>query len=362
MEINEQRVIDTFLGLVRIDSPSKQEEVISQHLAAALTALGGRVERDAMGNVLGRFAGQGEPIILNAHMDTVGQDTGIKPMIKEGVIYSDGTTILGGDDKSGVAVILEVLRMLQNVPAAQQPALEVLFTVSEEIGLVGARHFDTTKLVGRKGVVLDEGGPIGSIVVAAPFQDNHEIRVTGKSSHAGAEPENGISAIEVAATAINLMALGRIDPETTANVGIIKGGTATNIVTASLYAKSEARSLDETKLAVQTEKMRQAWQCAASLRSAQVDVQVTREYNGYHFSAGHPWIAYLAGRMAAAGFEPRLEKSGGGSDANIFNSKGLTMVVISTGMSAVHTPKEHIDIQDIVDATKSLWSIVTGLV
>jgi len=361
MEINEKRVIDTFLELVRIDSPSKQEASIGQHLAAALAALGGQVERDAVGNVLGRFAGQGEPIILNAHMDTVGQDTGIKPVIKDGVIYSDGTTILGGDDKSGVAVILEVLRMLQDVPAAERPALEVLFTVSEEIGLVGARHFDTAKLAGRRGVVLDEGGPIGSLVVAAPFQDNHEIRVTGKSSHAGAEPEKGVSAIEVAAAAIHLMPLGRIDPETTANVGIIKGGTATNIVTASLYAKSEARSLDEEKLAAQTEKMRQAWQCAAAMRGARVDVQVTREYNGYHFSADHPWIAYLAERMTAAGFEPRLEKSGGGSDANIFNSEGLTMVVISTGMTAVHTSREHIAVRDIVDATKSLWSIVTGL-
>ncbi len=362
MQVNEQRLVDTFLSLVHIDSPAKQEEAISRHLAKMLAALGGRVQRDEVGNVLAHFPGVGEPIILNAHMDTVGQDTGIKPVIRDGIIYSDGTTILGGDDKSGVAVILEVLNMLQEAAPKQRPALEVLFSVSEEIGLVGASHFDTTQLRGKHGMVLDSGGPIGTIIIGAPYQDNHKITVHGKSSHAGAAPEKGISAIEVAAAAITIMPLGRIDPETTANVGIIRGGSATNIITETVYAESEARSLQEEKLKAQTERMRQAWLGVATVRGAKVDFESRRVYNGYYFDADQPWVAYLGERMRAAGFEPLLKTSGGGSDANIFNNAGLTMAVLSTGMTNVHTHQEQIAVQDMVDAAKALWSIVTGVV
>ncbi len=251
--INSERLVQTFLDLVRIDSPSGQEEAVSRELARRCAALGAQVEQDEHWNVIARWSGSNgaaDPVLLSAHMDTVGQDTGIKPEIRDGVIYSDGTTILGGDDKSGVATILEVVAS----PAARTAGRTRRWkppSPSVKRWLRRARLLDKGKLTAAAATCWT-GGPIGGIVTSAPSQDSLEAWVHGKKAHAGAEPEKGINAIRAARGSHPCHALGRIDVETTANIGIIQGGEATNIVPDKVYLKGEARSRDDLKLAAQT--------------------------------------------------------------------------------------------------------------
>ena len=357
--INQPRLLETFLDLIAIDSPSGQEEAISKDLARRLAALGGAVETDEHWNLIARWPGPGDWLMLSAHMDTVGKDTGIKPVIRDGVIYSDGTTILGGDDKSGVAAILEVIRSLREEGLAYPP-LEVVISVSEEVGLRGAKLLDKSKLRARRGYVLDAGGPIGTIVTNAPSQDSLEIKVHGKTAHAGGEPENGINAIVVASDAIATMPLGRIDFETTANIGVIQGGVATNIVPDEVFIKGEARSRDNDKLALQTATMAAAFQDAAERHGARVEFKIQRSYSTFKWPNDHPVVAAAVSAAQRLGLTPRIQGTGGGSDANIYAEVGIVCAVLSTGMEDVHTPSEHIAIAAMVDAARLLQEIVAN--
>jgi tripeptide aminopeptidase len=358
--INEARLVQTFLELVAIDSPAGQEQMIGEDLMKRLAALGGECERDEHGNVIARWPkGSGEWLMLSAHMDTVGKDTGIRPHIHEGVIYSDGTTILGSDDKSGVAAILEVLQSIRE-EGLSHPPLEVVISVSEETGLQGAKWLDKSKLRARQGYVLDSGGPIGSLVVSAPSQDSLRVTVHGKKAHAGSEPENGINAIRVASEAIAAMPLGRIDPETTANIGVIEGGVATNIVPDEVFVRGEARSRNAVKLEQQTAAMVRAFNEAAAKHGARADIHVTRAYNGYRLASDSPVVERAARAARRLGLEPVYRESGGGADANVYAEAGIVCSVLSTGMDDVHTPKEHIAITDMVDSARLLQEIVVA--
>lgn len=362
--INQNRLINTFLELVRIDSPSGHEEAIGRDLTARLETLGLTVTQDATGNLIARQDGVGKassdaPLLLSAHMDTVGTDTGIQPVIEEGVIRSEGTTILGADDKSGVAAILEAIRTLAEDGLAHPP-LEVVITVSEEQGLVGAKALDLAQLRAREGIVLDSGGPIGTVIVSAPYQDKLFATVHGRAAHAGAEPERGINAIRVAAEAIVAMSLGRIDKETTANVGVIRGGVATNIVPDEVELHCEARSRDEAKLVAQVQAMRAALEEATARHKATVDLQQERSYDGFSLSPETPIVKRAATAMEALGLTPLLMPSGGGSDANIFNASGIATVNLSTGMAEVHTVNEHIAIEDMVRSAELLLQILAS--
>lgn len=358
--INESRLLNTFLELVAIDSPSGQEAAIGAELAQRFAALGGQTTRDEHGNLIVRWpAGAGEWLMLSAHMDTVGTDTGIKPQIRDGVIYSDGTTILGGDDKSGVAAILEVVRSLRE-SGQRHPPLEVVISVGEEQSLRGAKLLDKAQLRARRGYVLDSGGAIGTIVVSAPSQDSLRVTVFGRKAHAGSEPERGINAIRVASEAIAAMPLGRIDPETTANIGVIEGGVATNIVPDEVRIRGEARSRDDVKLAAQTAAMVAAFQDAAERHGARAEVKLTRSYTGYRLTAENGVVAAAIAAAGRLGFPVNLKATGGGSDANIYAESGITCVVLSTGMADVHTTGEHIAIADMVNAARLLEEIVVG--
>ncbi|MGA9349600.1 MAG: M20/M25/M40 family metallo-hydrolase [Anaerolineae bacterium] len=355
--INQDRLVSTFLELVQIDSPSGQEEEIARHLMATLKSLDLLVVRDETGNVIGRLAGEGQPILLSAHIDTVEPGRGVTPFIEDGVVKSDGTTILGSDDKSGVAVILEVLRVLveQGLP---HPPLEVALTVSEEKGLKGAKGLDLTRLRAREGIVLDSGGEIGTIVVAAPSQDKIRAIVHGKAAHAGAEPEKGINAIVVAAEAIAAMPLGRIDEETTANIGRIQGGTATNIVPDRAEMEGEARSHDEKKLEAQVQAMTEALEKAANRHGATVDIDVQRSYSTFKLSEEDGIVRRAVAAARTLGLTPALVPSGGGSDANVFNAAGITAINVSTGMDKVHTTEEQIAAADMVKCAEFLLAIL----
>lgn len=356
--MNESRLVNTFLELVRIDSPTGHEAQIAEVLIGRLRDLGLSVRQDTAGNVIATLDGDGEPVLLSAHMDTVEPGRGIQPQVEDGVIRSDGTTVLGSDDKSGIAVILEVLQRLQEAGEKHVP-MEIVLTVSEEGGLVGAKNLDASSLRSKKGLVLDSGGPIGTIVRQAPAQDSVHIVVHGKASHAGAEPEKGINAIVVASEAIANMPLGRIDQETTANIGKIAGGLATNIVPDRVEMWGEARSLDSAKLEAQTRRMAEAAEAAAARHKARAEVKVTRAYETYRLADSHPWIRHLVGACKALGMDPILQSSGGGSDANIFNARGIQAVPVSTGMAKVHTTEEHIAIADMTAAAEFVHKAVT---
>jgi len=328
--INETRLVETFLDLVRIDSPSGEEAAIAEELKDRLGQLGLTVERDEMNNIVARLPGQGEALILAAHMDTVMPGHGVKPVVKDGVVYSDGSTILGADDKSGVAVILEVLQTIVECELPHPP-LEVVITVQEETGLAGAKALDKSRLQARMGISFDAGELPGTIVVSAPSHNFVSAVVHGKAVHAGVQPERGVNALLVAAQALVDMPLGRIDEETTANFGQIKGGRARNIVPDRVELLGEARSRRLDKLEAQTAKMIEALEDAAQRYGATVDVEVTRAYDSYTLAEE----AVAVRRLATA-------------DANIFNAHGMQVVNLSTGMSGVHSTEEHIAIADMV--------------
>lgn len=361
--INRQRLLDDFLGLISINSPSRHEAEIARVLAHKLEELSfvvhidnaGEYAGSDTGNLIARKAGNSPnavPILFSAHMDTVASTEGINYMVSDdGIISTDGRTILGADDKAGIAAILEGLKVLEEnrLPHGD---IEIVFSICEEIGLYGARHLDLSSIKSKCCFVYDIGAPVGAIIIAAPTHDNIEAVVMGKAAHAGADPENGINAIYAASLAIANMKLGRIDQETTANIGIITGGKATNIVPDLCEVKGEARSLDKSKLESQIAQMKRAFDQAGGETGARIDMKVERSYSGYNLSQDN--IAFKIAMEAArrAGISPKVDATGGGSDANIFNEHGITAVPIGVGYDKPHTNEEYIAINDLVLSAK----------
>ena len=373
--IREKRLTDEFIRLVSIDSPSRSEGSISAYLKEVLSEFTDHLfEDDAKnstggeaGNLFGRVEGSLESapsIFLNAHMDTVSPGINIVPVIRDGVVYSEGDTILGSDDKSGIAIIIEVLRALKE-SALPHGSLEILFTVCEEVGLLGAKHFDTARLESKFGYALDSSVSC-SIITAAPAANHIKIRIEGKEDHAGLDPEHGVNAVKLAAQAIAGMPLGRIDEETTANIGIISGGRATNIVPGLVEMEGEARSHNESKLETQTGRMISAVQKtideynskAPAGLSAGYNVDVKEDYPAMRLGSKSRPVKLASRAAEAAGVEAMLRSGGGGSDANIFNSKGIDVAIIGTGMEKVHTNDERIKIEDMVKAAVFLYEII----
>jgi tripeptide aminopeptidase len=344
--INQERLLATFLELVQIDNPSHGEAMIAAHIRGLLEALGLAVEEDAVHNLLARVPGEGEPLLLNAHMDSVAPCVGVRPLVADGMVRSSGDTVLGADDLAGVAAIIEGVRASLERGEPHRAA-ELLLTVQEEVGLVGAAAFDTSKLQARAGVTLDSGGDFGGITIAAPSQDSLYIVVTGRAAHAGVAPERGISAIAVAAQALAAMPLGRIDSETTANIGIIKGGQATNIIPERVELWGEARSHDQEKLSDQVGAMVAALEAAASAAGGSVKVDITRKYDSYRLAEDLPIIQRIATALRAIGFEPRYQVSGGGSDVNILAQHGLQIANVSVGYREIHSTGEYIAVADL---------------
>lgn len=358
--IDETRLLQTFLALIQIDSPSGQEATIAAELADRLGALDMDTHTDPVGNVLGRWVADGPSLLLSAHMDTVAPGIGIRPVVEDGLVRSDGTTILGGDDKSGIAVILEALAALHE--QSRHPAIEVAFTVGEETGLHGAKALDPNWLRSREALVLDSGGPLHALVYGAPASDKFAATVYGQAAHAGSNPEDGTNAILVAAQGIAHMALGRIDDETTSNIGLIEGGQAVNVVPDRVEIRGEARSHDVAKLDAQIAAMRRALEGAVAQHpGARLELDIRRSYEAYRLVETEPLIGRIASVLDAMGEpSPELRLSGGGSDANVFNARGITAVPISTGMQAVHTNREWIAVSDMARCAKLVIRILAG--
>jgi tripeptide aminopeptidase len=344
--INEDRLLATFLELARIDNPSGGEGTIAAHIRGLLESAGLEVEEDGIHNLLARLPGEGEPLLLNAHMDSVAPCVGVRPVVEDGVIRSSGDTVLCADDLAGVAAIVEGVRATLE-RGEQHRAAEIVITVQEEVGLQGAARFDTSRLSAREGVTLDSGGDFGGITIGAPAQDSLYVTVLGRAAHAGVAPERGVNAIVVAAQALAAMPLGRLDHETTANIGIVKGGEATNIVPDRVELWGEARSHDQDKLVAQAQAMVAAFEEAARARGASVQVDITHKYDAYRWPENLPIIQRIGAELRSMGFSPALQLSGGGSDVNIFAQSGFQIVNISIGYREIHSTGEHIAVADL---------------
>lgn len=365
--VNAKRMVEEFFELVRIDSVSGKERKIADLLKEKLVALGLKVFEDGAGrkvgsdtgNIIGRMPGSasGPVLMLCSHMDTVEPGRGIKPRIEGGVIRSAGNTVLGADDKAGIVTILEVLRVLQK-QSINHSGLEVVFTIWEEGGLFGAKNLDYDLLSAKIGLVLDSDGPPGTIITRAPSQDRIGATIKGRAAHAGINPEDGINAIQVASHAIAQIKLGRIDHETTSNIGIITGGKATNIVPDSTTLDGETRSLDAWKREAQTVAMCRSIRETAEKFGAGVDIVTETLYQDFNLSKGSPPVRLAIEAACKLGLAASLEKTGGGSDANIFNSRGIETAVLGIGMKKVHTTEEYIALKDLSENAVYLLEIV----
>lgn len=363
-QIDMDRLVSQFLEFVQIDSPSFEETAFVERLMRGLRDLGldpsnDGTGRNGAGNILAVVPGNAaaQPVMISLHVDTVEPGRGIKPRVEQGVIRSDGTTILGADNKAAVAATLEAVRFLQ-ASGARHGDIELVFSWGEERGLNGARALDISRLRSKIGFAPDGGGPLGSIVTRASYHDTIVAKFHGRAAHAGVEPEKGISALVAAARAINRMPLGRIDSETTANVGVIQGGTARNAVPERVQFEGEARSLDVQKLDRQTRLMRLAIESAAREVGATVEIDHTREYDGYSIGADELPVRIASAAASAVGLEASLTTTGGGSDANIYNAKGVRTVVLGMGGKAFHSTEENIAVADLARLAELLAAIV----
>ncbi|GAB2573895.1 M20/M25/M40 family metallo-hydrolase [Gracilibacillus alcaliphilus] len=366
--INQERVVSQFLEFVQINSETTQEREIADYLLALLTKLGLEVEEDDTADATGHQAGNiiaklpatmsdAKAIYFTSHMDTVVPGTDIKPVIRDQVIYSDGTTILGADDKAGLTAIIELIHLLQEYPI---PHGDIYFAImsGEESGLAGSKLFDAKKLPAAFGYALDSDGEIGTIVVAAPAQAKIQALIKGKAAHAGVQPEKGISAISITAKAITRMPLGRIDEETTANIGSFVGKGPTNIVCDQVQLVAEARSLDSDKLNQQVSKMEEALRTAARQMGGEAEVDVAYLYPNYRFEESDEVVQVAVNAIKQMKKTPKLTVSGGGSDANNIAGKGIPTVNLAVGYRHIHTKNESIAIQDLTEIPLLMYHIV----
>ncbi|PRX39947.1 tripeptide aminopeptidase [Planifilum fimeticola] len=366
--INRDRLLAEFLELVQTDSETGDERAICDLLKEKLTALGLEVTEDGSaaatghgaGNLVATLVGNVEkaPVIyFTCHMDTVAPGKGVKPRVEDGYVMSDGTTVLGSDDKAGLAALLEGIRVLKE-RSIPHGTIQLVITAGEESGLVGARHLERDLLRADFGFALDSNGPVGEIITSAPSQVKLTVTILGKAAHAGVNPEDGISAIQVASRAIAKMPLGRIDHETTANIGRFQGGTAMNIVPERVEIVAEARSRDEEKLERQVEKMVQAFREAAEEAGARADIQIDKMYPAFKHGEADPVVQKASAAVKRVGREPRILASGGGSDANIFNGYGVPTVNLGIGYEEIHTTKERMPLSELEKAAELVVALV----
>lgn len=367
--MTNERLINRFMEYVQIDSETLNEGAFDDFLSEALKAIGFEVSRDDAGakigsngyNIYAYKAGtlDREPIAFSCHTDTVKPGIGIKPVLEDGIIRSSTDTILASDDKAGIAAIMEAMTQIQEENLQHGP-IEIIFTIAEEGGLRGAKNLEYDRIRSKKAVILDSSGSVGNIIVQAPAQDKIFATFKGRPAHAGIEPEKGISAIQMAAKAINDMTILRIDEETTANIGTLKAESATNIVCAEATLIAEARSLNNEKLKKQTQHMVSCMEEAAKAFGGSVEVKVESMYSAFNIEENDEFLIELREKLENLGFKTKLASTGGGSDANIFNQRGIKALNLGTGMTGAHTLEEHISVKDLTDLCTAVKGIATS--
>ncbi len=364
MDINEEHLLKTFLELCRIDSLSKDERAVADYIKSKI---GDKLEiiEDATGNQIGGNTGNlyiyvpgtGDPIMFSAHMDTVGPVGNIEPILDDdGVIRTAGDTVLGGDDKVALAAFLEMLELIDGIP--DHRPVELVITVAEEIGLLGAYNFDVSLIKSDLGYIIDTSQPPGNAVNAAPGSEILKADFVGKAAHAGIAPEKGINALQAAARAISGMKLGRIDEETTANIGIMESGNATNIVPEKAHLEGEIRSHDSGKLITQKEHMTTRLRDAAEKIGAKVKIEWKHAYAAFKIPEEAASITRLKKADDTLGLPFELLPGGGGSDGNVFNEKGLECIVLGCGMNDVHSTDENVAVKDLNDIARLVVELV----
>lgn len=362
-----ERVVETFIELVEIDSEAKDEGKFQAFLKAKFESLGLDVFEDdtlkqtglGANNLLCTLKGEKDvaPLFFSAHVDTVAPGKGINPQIRGGIIYSDGTTILAADDKAGIAIMLELIEVIRE-EAIPHGTIEFILTPGEEIGLVGANAFDMAKITANQGFVLDNGGPVGSITMDSPTLMGLTVEVKGVTAHAGLEPEKGISAIEIAAKAIASMKLGRLDSETTANIGTIHGGVASNIVADKVNIVAEARSISKLKCQEQINHMIDQFEIASIDLGGEFNFSTDTKSVGYHFEKEDHLVKQAAYAISKVGRSAVYDSSGGGSDANVFNANGKKALNLSIGYGKIHTTHEYLPINELRKAVELSCELV----
>ncbi|MGG4490137.1 M20/M25/M40 family metallo-hydrolase [Metabacillus idriensis] len=366
--VNQERLVNEFLELVQIDSETKFETEMAKVLKEKFSALGVHVVEDDTTGVTGHGAGNlictleavkdgVDPIYFTSHMDTVVPGKGIKPSIKDDYIVTDGTTILGADDKTGLSAMLEAVRVLKENNIAHGK-IEFIITAGEESGLVGAKALDGSQITAKFGYALDSDGKVGTIIVAAPTQAKVKAAIFGKTAHAGVAPEKGVSAITIASKAIAKMPLGRIDQETTANIGRFEGGTQTNIVCDHVNILAEARSLVPEKMEAQVAKMKEAFESVAAEMGGRAEVDIEVMYPGFKFGEGDHVVEVAKKAAAAIGRTSELQTSGGGSDANVIAGFDIPTVNLAVGYEDIHTTNEKMPIEELVKTAELVIAII----
>ncbi len=363
-------VVEEFIVLASLNSPSRKEAQVAAYLIKRFKELGVTATVDGSaeltgsdtGNLIVRVPGNaaGPTLLLCAHMDTVGPTEGMTPVFRDGVIYSNGETVLGADDKAGIAIILTVLAELQN-EKTPHGGIEIVMTVQEEVGLFGAKHLQAD-LHADFGYVLDSSEEVGSIINEAPSKVDLDFVLEGKAAHAGVCPEKGINAVVAAASAVARLRTGRIDAQTTSNVGVISGGKARNIVPDRAEVAIEVRSTDKEKLEREVQSVVAAFEEAASASGARLTIRRDAPFETFLISETHPVVANAFRAARSIGIEPALRATGGGMDANIFNSRGLPCVGLGLGIADPHSPQEHISVAQLEAGVMFLKALLTQAV
>lgn len=355
----DARLLETFLELVGVDSPSRFEADCAHYCERALRHSGCTVRYDNSQSVTGSNTGNliadlpgdaPSTLVLSAHLDCVEPCRGVRAATADGVVFSEGETVLGADDKAGLAAIIEAVRRLVE-DGGPRPAIRCIFTVQEEVGLLGAKALEPHAAAGDLCLVLDAAGSPGGIVVGAPTHYTFVAEFQGVAAHAGVAPEQGVSAITMASSAIASMRLGRLDEMTTANIGSISGGTATNVVAARTSVTGECRSLDRARVEEVRGTMHEAMREAARAAGGDVDIVWTREYDGFAMDATSDAVALVSAACADVGLEAVTFTTGGGSDANIIAATGVPTLALACGMEGVHSTSEQINVADLVSLT-----------
>ena len=367
--INNERLLNTFIEYTKISSESKDEQEMTDRLLHDLRSLGYEAYTDNAGKAVGSTGNNiycyipgtldKATLLFSAHMDTVKPGVSIKPYVEDGYVKSEGNTILGGDNKAGIAVIMEALRSIKESVIPHRP-IEVVFSICEEIGLLGSKNLDYSKLKSRKAIILDSSGNAGKIVVQAPGQAKLRAKIMGKPAHAGNAPEEGISAIMVGAEAVANMKLLRIDEETTANIGTFKAEGATNIVSPELVFEAEARSLNNDKLNNQINHMVKCLLNAADKYGAVVEHDVDVSYYSFKLENDNELVEMVEEACNKLGYKVEKTPTGGGSDANVYNRNGVYAVNLGNGTEQVHTTDEKLNIVEFQKVAQLVFELMTN--
>jgi len=368
-KVDQGRIVDLFLQLVRINGPSKHEKEIAEKVVQILKGMGycpvcdsaHRCFGGETGNIILRLDGDSNrpAALFAAHLDTVSPTEGIGLVVDEGIVRTDGRTILGADDRAGVAVLLEYLRLMRELDLPHGDIV-VVFTVAEEIGMFGTKHLQQN-LKADYGFVLDSGGDVGTIVVQTPSHYEFKMRIEGRAAHAGVEPEKGINAIKLAAEMINKFPLGRVNERTSVNIGTINGGTGVNIVPEVVYVTGEIRSMDETELEEIKTAIEKTSREIARQGAGRCHTRFNRSFAGFNFDPHVPVVKQVMRAARMIGVEPRTVGRGGGSDANVFWQKGIPSVNLGIGINNDHSNTESVSIQNLVNAVRLLIALTIQL-